>query len=91
MSSAQTLIKTDASCLHVSSCFYRRLYRANALKRDEAKRNRAWHCGVQCTAMGNRHLAKLPILGAVLAALKSSTYEDLGVKALLNSLVAVST
>ena len=37
------------------------------------------------------HLAKLPILGAVLAALKSSTYEDLGVKALLNSLVVVST
>ena len=45
----------------------------------------------QYTAMWNSHLAKMPILGAVLAALKSSTYEDLGVKALLNSLVAVST
>ena len=63
----------------------------HACMRDEAKLNRAWHCGVPYTAMGNRHLAKLPILGAVLAALKSSTYEDLGVKALLNSLVVVST
>ena len=45
----------------------------------------------QYTAMWNSHLAKMPILGAVLAALKSSTYEDLGVKALLNSLVTVST
>ena len=63
----------------------------HACMRDEAKRNRAWHCGVPYTAMGNRHLAKLPILGAVLAALKSSTYEELGVKALLNSLVVVST
>ena len=50
MSSAQTLIKTDASCLYVSSCFYRRLYRANALKRDEAKQN-----GDERPAQGNSH------------------------------------
>lgn len=36
------------------------------------------------------YLAKLPISGAVLAELKSSAYEDLGAKAFLSVLVAVS-